>query len=44
MLSLAPYFINLLALYLFVDRLRVEYALAAAARDWGLAAGRLIVF
>jgi len=43
MFSLIPYFIYLLALYLFVDRLRLELALLAAAICWGLAAGLLIV-
>ena len=43
MLSLIPYFIYLLALYLLVDRLRLEISLLAAALCWGLAAGLLIV-
>lgn len=43
MFSLIPYFIYLLALYLLVDRLRLELALLAAAICWGLAAGLLIV-
>ena len=37
-LSLIPYFIYLLALYLLVDRLRLELSLVGAALCWGWAA------
>ena len=42
MFSLIPYFIYLLALYLLVDRLRLELALLVAAICWGVAASLLI--
>ena len=43
MLSLIPYFIYLLALYLLVDRLRLELSLLASALSWAFAAGLLII-
>jgi uncharacterized membrane protein (GlpM family) len=44
MFSLIPYLIYLLALYLLVDRLRLEFALGVAAICWGCGASLLIVF
>ena len=42
MFSLIPYFIYLLALYLLVERIRLEFALLMAALCWGVAASLLI--
>lgn len=42
MFSLIPYFFYLLALYVLVDRLRLEFTLLAAVVCWVLAAGLLI--
>ena len=39
--SLVPYFIYLLVLYFFVDRVRLEWALLGAVVGWGVAAGLL---
>ncbi|MBA1192053.1 MAG: GlpM family protein [Pseudomonas sp.] len=42
MWSILPYFVYLAALYLLVDRLRLEAALATAALAWLLAAAVLV--
>ena len=43
MLSLIPYFIYLMTLYLLVDRFQLGYSLVAAALCWGFAAVLLIL-
>lgn len=44
MWSIIPYFVYLAALYLMVDRLRLELSLAMAALAWLVAASLLVFF